>query len=184
VFPTCRAKWVARGRRDVAIKWCHSLRIAKRAGRIGRGWIERESRARGNKGRSAVSKQLCTRSAGHPRSSFHPYRSPSPLSGLDMQLESNRKLRRRYLKQHGEFDRRGVGYVGSSSGDETVSRHNFVERTDTSLAETTLSNIQGQFPNQSYQSSKTPILKPAAKSSGRFLSLLNVSKPLPTSSYG
>ena len=63
-----------------------------------------------------------------------------------------------------------------------VSRHNFVERTDTSLAETTLSNIQGQFPNQSYQSSKTPILKPAAKSSGRFLSLPNVSKPLPTSS--
>ena len=28
------------------------LRIAKRAGRIRRGWIERKSRARGNKGRS------------------------------------------------------------------------------------------------------------------------------------
>ena len=66
--------------------------------------------------------------------------------------------------------------------DQTLSRHNFVEWTDTSLAETTLSNIQGQFPNQSYQSSKTPILKPAVKSSGRFLSLPNVSKPLPTSS--
>ena len=69
----------------------------------------------------AVSKQLCTRSAGHPRSSFHPYRSPSPLSGLDMRLESTRKLRRRYLKQRGEFDRRRVGFVGSSSGDETDS---------------------------------------------------------------
>jgi len=69
----------------------------------------------------AVSKQLCTRSAGHPRSSFHPYCSPSPLLGLDMQLESNRKLQRRYLKQRGEFDRRGVGYVGSPSGDETDS---------------------------------------------------------------
>jgi len=69
----------------------------------------------------AVSKQLCIRSAGHPRSSFHPYRSPSPLSGLDMRLESNRKLRHRYLKQRGEFDRRGVGFVGSSSGDETDS---------------------------------------------------------------
>ena len=67
----------------------------------------------------AVSKQLCTRSAGHPRSSFHPYRSPSPLLGLDMRLESTRKLRRRYRKQRGEFDRRGVGFVGSSSGDET-----------------------------------------------------------------
>jgi len=69
----------------------------------------------------AVSKQLCTRSAGHPRSSFHPYRSPSPLLGLDMRLESTRKLRRRYRKQRGEFDRRGVGYIGSSSGDETDS---------------------------------------------------------------
>jgi len=69
----------------------------------------------------AVSKQLCTCSAGHPRSQYHPYRSSSPLSDLDMQLESNRKLRHCYLKQRGEFDRRGVGFVGSSSGDETDS---------------------------------------------------------------
>jgi len=38
-----------------------------------------------------------------------------------MRLESTRKLRRRLVKQRGEFDRSGVGFVGSSSGDETDS---------------------------------------------------------------
>jgi len=67
-----------------------------------------------------VSGQQCTRSAGHIRSRFHPYRrdrSPSTFMGLPMCLESTREFRRNYLKQRRSRDRSGVGF--SSGGDDS-----------------------------------------------------------------